>query len=272
MKLITALALAGALCVTAAHAQTSVDLQFDGSGSSLEATGFDGAYGLNTTGFQVGGGQLTILTLPGDTYGDYENDPDTAQNFFWSAIDPLEATTVDAKVTYNNLNSNFHGGGIWMGTDQDHYIRLGLIHNSFEGGLVVEALRENEDQWTVHGGPGGDIIGRNGPVVAQPGSTVDVYLKLVRTGTTAQAFYSLDGLTYNQVGDTFENIALSPADGATVEGNFKVGAYALGGGASPATASFDYLVATSVPEPGSLLAMAGGLSALMGMHFRKRRI
>ena len=29
----------------------------------------------------------------------------------------------------SGLNVNFHGGGIWMGTDQDHYARLGVFHN-----------------------------------------------------------------------------------------------------------------------------------------------
>lgn len=251
-----------------AGAITSVSLDFNGSGNSLADTGFGGAYNLDPANFSVGGGVLTINTADGDTYGNYENDPDSAKNFFFTEIEPLAMTTVEAKVTLTNLSQNFHGGGIWLGTDQDHYIRLAPIHNSYEGGIVVEALRENEDFWPVLGGPGNDIMGRNSPVVASPGGQFSLWLKLVRDGKTATAWYSLDGLVYNQVNGTFDGIALGPADGATVEGNFKVGAYALGGG--NATAAFDYFVATSVPEPGSFAVLLTGLAALAGLRPRRR--
>ena len=67
-------------------------------------------------------------------------DPDDAKNVFYSNldVDPNGGTVVEAKVTYADLNQNYHGGGIWMGTDEDHYIRLGVINNN---GVAVEALR-----------------------------------------------------------------------------------------------------------------------------------
>jgi len=119
-----------------AQAVTSVNLDFNGSGNTLAATGFDGVYTLNSSGFSVGGGRLTMQTLNGDTFGQYETDPDSAQNMFYSNIDAQGATTLEGRVRVSGLNSNFHGGGIWMGTDQDHYIRLGLFNNSFIGGVA----------------------------------------------------------------------------------------------------------------------------------------
>jgi hypothetical protein len=272
----------------ASAAPNSVSLDFNGSGNTLAATGFDGVYGLNTTGFNVAGGKLTMQTLAGDTYGNYGGptdsggvDPDGVQNFFYSAINPLPVTTVNAKVTVSGLNSNFHGGGIWMGVDTDHYLRLGVVNNTFAGGVVVEALRENQDLWgnneqngAAHG-PGNDITGHNSAALGaspQVGS-LDVYLRIVRTGHNAQAFYSLDNNTFTLVDNfTFDAIStdftnLGVGGPSSVEdGIFKVGAYALGGGNTPASFSFDYLNAVSNPEPATLASLALG-----GLLLRRRR-
>jgi cytochrome c len=248
----------------ATQAASSINLDFSGSGNTLAATGFDGVYNLDGAGFNVSGGRLSIQTLPGDIFGRYETnlDPDDAKNVFWSSLTPGLGTIVDAKVSYTGLTANFHGGGIWLGTDTDHYIRLGVIHNSFEGGLVVEALRENEDLWTERGGPGGDIFGTASPKLADSGAPIEVFLRLVRDGSTATAFYSLDGVSYNQVGGVFNAIAYEQTPGSTVEDSlFRVGVYAFGGGNPTATASFDYFTATVVPEPGSLALLAAGLVA-----------
>src|SRR5260221_1204653 len=139
-----------------AVAQT-LNLQFSGSGNNLAATGFDAAYNLDPTGFNVANGRLTITTQPGDTFGDYENDPDTAKNVFYTNVASVPTRSVlEARLTVSDLNANFHGGGIWMGTDEDHYLRLGVINNSFEGGVTIEGLRENEDLWPPGHGEAGD--------------------------------------------------------------------------------------------------------------------
>ena len=207
-----------------------------------------------------------MQTLDGDTFGQFETDPDSAQNMFYSVIDALNQTTVQAHVTYSNLNSNFHGGGIWMGTDQDHYIRLALFNNTFEGGVAVEALRENEDRWVnaVPPGQGDDIVSQViGNIAASPQTTpIDADLRLVRNGSTVQAFASINGGAFQQVGGpgyTFIGFA-TPGDpqgnGSNTQEapiSFKVGVYAVGGGASPANIAFDTFTATStVPEPATL--------------------
>ena len=259
----------------------NVNLDFNGSGNTLAATGFEGAYNLNTSGFTVGGGRLTVTGLPGDTFGNYENDPDSAQNFFYSSIDNLPSITVEANVRVSGLNSNFEGGGIWLGTDTDHYIRLALFNNTFEGGIAVEALRENEDRWVnaVTPGPGEDIVGRVIPNIASSPQAADInaVLRLVRSGSTVQAFASINGGAFQQVGGngfTFTGFG-SPGDpqgngSNTQEGGLKVGVYALGGN-SPTTTdalfAFDSLTAVATPEPASLglVALAGGLM------FRRRK-
>lgn len=273
-----AAALGLAFCAPA-HAASSVMLDFNGSGNTLAATGFGNVYTLDPAGFSVGGGRLTMQTLPGDTFGAYETDPDSARNMFYTEIDALDQTTVEARVTVSNLNQNFHGGGIWMGTDQDHYIRLALFNNSFEGGVAVEALRENQDRWTGNTppGPGDDIVGRVIPNIATSPQTtpIDVVLRLVRTGSTAQAFASFDnGTTFQQVGGPgymFDTIVTGPGQGPnggpSIEGNFKVGVYAVGGGANPATFAFDSFSAVSVPEP----SMAALLIAPLALLARRRR-
>jgi hypothetical protein len=274
-------AVATALAPALASAVTSVNLDFNGSGSTLLATGFDAAYNLNTAGFAVGGGRLTMQTLPGDTFGNYENDPDSAQNFFYSAIEPLGQTTVEARVRVSGLNQNFHGGGIWMGLDTDHYIRLALFNNTFEGGVAVEALRENQDFWpgNTPPGPGNDI---NARVIANIAPSpqvnpIDVVLRLVRTGNDAAAFASFDdGATFQQVGGagfTFDGVVTGPGQGpnggpSIEDGIFKVGVYALGGGTNLATFAFDSFSAVSVPEPAAAVAtLALGLGACL----RRRR-
>jgi hypothetical protein len=267
-----------ALACVPSHAASSVNLDFNGGAGGIADTGFDGVYNLDPSGYSLAGGKLNITTLPGDIFGRYEpaTDPDDAKNVFYSNldIDPSGASTVNAKVTVSGLNQNYHGGGIWMGTDEDHYIRLGVINNN---GIAIEALRENEDLWTTHGGPGNDIEGHSATIGSSPQTApLDVYLRLVRDGGSATAYYSLDGLTYNWVDNkTFDAIATGP--GGTVESpfSFKVGAYAFGGGTSPATVSFDYLSATSgsaVPEPGSIaLLLTGALPALGVLRRRKAR-
>jgi hypothetical protein len=264
---------------------SSVNLDFNGSGNTLAATGFGGVYTIDPSGFNVGGGKLTINTLPGDTFGNYENDPDSARNMFYTVIEPLAQTTVEARVNVSGLNVNFHGGGIWMGTDQDHYIRLGIINNTFEGGISAEGLRENQDRWggATPPGPGDDIVNRQFPNVGtspQVGS-LDVILRLVRTGNTSQAFFSTNnGATFNQVGGpgfTYTGLAL-PGDpqGAgsnTIEppGDFKVGVYAFGGpdGSTPAVFAFDSFSAVSVPEPATAM-LCGALGMLALARDRRR--
>jgi hypothetical protein len=248
---------------------TSVSLEFSGSGNTLAATGFENVYMLDGTGFNVTGGNLVMQTLPGDDFGNYENDPDTARNQFFSEIQPLQRTVIEAKVRYENLNVNFHGGGVWMGTDQDHRVRFGLVNNSFKGGVSVEALRENEDLWPAPPpprppGPGNDIQGARVPDIAPSPQVdpIDVILRMVRDGTGTgpggaggSMFYSLDnGATFNRVGGpgfTFDYVVTGPGqgfnNGATIEGNWKVGVHAFGGpdGQIPATLSYDYFHATS---------------------------
>jgi hypothetical protein len=267
--------------------------------TSLAATGFDNAYNLDTTdtanvhgttvpAFSVGSGGLSIATLPGDTYGQYDTTtPNSAVNFFYSGLDPDGATgTTIATVDMNiqNLNNNFHGGGIWMGMDENHYIRLGIINNGTS--INAEAIRENMDLWSgapIDPGPGGDIVDQQiGGLGTSPQTgSLNVILKIVRTGTLAQAFVSTNnGTSYQQLGGAgynFDNIdtLASQMNNPSTDANdtppeFKVGVYALGGGSSnlgDALATFTNFsaVSTPVPEPASL-----GL-ALLGLPMMLRR-
>lgn len=269
--LASALALCGG---GAAFGASGFSLDFNNApGSTLANTGFTGAYGLEPTGFDVGGGALTIRTLPGDTFGDYENDPDSARNMFYSEVDVGAQTVAEARVNVSGLNVNFHGGGIWMGTDQDHYVRLGVFHNSFVSGgpVAIELLRENEDRWTGAnpGNPGDDIVGVPAPGIG--GTTPrDVILRLTRTGNSVGGEYSVDnGASFQSVGP-IGGLALpgnSTGVSNTIEGStFKVGVYAFGGPptAPSAVFAFDSLVVT--PEPTSLAMLALG-----GVFVRRRR-
>lgn len=254
-----------AAVVQSAAAVNSVNLQFDGTGNTLASTGFGSVYQLDGTGFVVGAGKLTMQTLPGDTFGDYENDPDSAKNMFYTEITPYGRTVVTGRVNVQNLNVNFHGGGLWMGTDQDHYIRTGIINNTFEGGgISFESLRENEDRWDMATpqGPGNDIDNKQ---FALPGLTsplltpVDAIIRIVRNGNFVRTAVSLDnGATFFPAGGPsvdyrFDSLATSltdpgvPGVGNTVEGNFKVGIYAFGGpeGQIPGTFAWDEFRADS---------------------------
>lgn len=281
-----AIACAGLLfaCADAAQAGgTSVNLTFDAPAGGPGGTGFEGVYSEIPSGYTLGGGRLSINTLPGDTFGNYEVDPDSADNMFFSVIQPLDQTTVEARVRVSGLNANFHGGGIWMGTDQDHYIRVGIFNNTFEGGVAGEGLRENQDLWpgNTPPGPGNDIVGRVIPNLGTSPQTtpIDAVLRIVRTGSTAQGFISTDnGATFQQVGGpgfTFDTIVTGPGQGpnggpSIEDGLFRVGVYAFGGpdGSTPAQFAFDSFTATSVPEPVSLGAFA--LGTLLALRRRAR--
>lgn len=300
-QILAALA-ASVLCGSAARAVTSIDHEFNSG--TVE---FSGVYNSNPAGYTTTGGFLTMQTLPGDTYGQYGGptdpggaDPDTAQNVFYDPIDVTAGTQVDTKVTLSNLNSNFHGGGIWIGTDTDHFLRLGVIHNG--NSINIEADRENQDLWTnnqqayvggvstdggaAEHGPGHDILNDQATVASIPTGTqttpLTVYLRIIRTGHNAAAYYSLDGSSYIQInadgGSTtsplFDAISTDatnlgvPGQPSSVEPNptFKVGVYAIGGGNTPATAAFDYFTANATPEPACL-----GLIALAGISMIRRR-
>jgi hypothetical protein len=298
---------------SSAFGVSSVSLNFSGSQGGAGNTGFDGAYNLNPSGFSVGGGTLTINTLPGDTFGQYGGptdsgglDPDTAQNFFYSNIDPAASTEIDSKVVYNNLVSGFAGGGIWTGMDTDHYIREGVYINGTD--INVEVLRENQDLWgnneqndenptsgtvsnTGEHGPGRDIVSTQTTIGSTTGGTftgpLTVYLRLIRTGNDASAFYSLNGTTYlplsSDSGDpagptTFDAVSIDTSNlgvpgypGSSVElpATYKVGAYAING---PSTVSgqgvdvFQSFSAVSVPEP-----MAVGLMMLAAPFVTRRK-
>lgn len=281
-KLLTAAALT-ALASPAMAQVSSVNLTFNGTEGGFSNTGFDAAYNPDASGYNVnfgGNSKLGILTLDGDTFGNYENDPDTAKNMFYKNFNVGDRTVVEARVNVLNLNANYHGGGIWIGTDQDHYIRLGLINHSgitqpdgATGSVSVEALRENEDRWTVDGTypnrPGFDIESRyagisqaSTPNASNPsGRDITAILRLVRDRHAVAAYYSLDnGATFVRVGgETYSFNALAtdatslPIDNRTtadpnnadltshsVEGGFKIGAYGLGGGgAQRAVVQFD---------------------------------
>ncbi|MEO8137688.1 MAG: PEP-CTERM sorting domain-containing protein, partial [Betaproteobacteria bacterium] len=159
---------------------------------------------------------------------------------------------------------------------------LALFNNTFEGGIAVEALRENEDRWggATPPGQGDDIVGRviGGVATSPQGTDIDAILRIVRDGPTIQAFASINGGAFQQVGGagfTFVGFA-SPGDpqglGSNTQeaGGLKVGVYALGGN-SPTTTdaifAFDSLTAVGTPEPASLslLGVAGVLA------FRRQR-
>jgi hypothetical protein len=252
-----------------AHGASGFSYDFNGTSAganpTLAETGFSGAFNFDAGGLTLGGGTLTTRTLGGDSFGNYENDPDSAKNWLYNDVDVGAQTIATAKLTVSGLSENFHGGGIWMGTDQDHYARLGVYHN---GGVAIELLRENEDRWTGAnpGNPGDDISFGTNPFV---GSTslqpLTVFLRLTRTGNSVAAEYSLDGVGYNSVG-TIAGFALpgnTTGVSNTIESNtLKAGIYTAGG--ANASFAFDSLVVT--PEPASLAALA-----LSGLLLRRRR-
>ena len=271
---LAAAAVAVVAAASSAHAQTLVDLDFNGSGNTVAATGFDAAYNPDPSFFNVANGRLRLETSPGDVFGRFESfapfgDPDIdATNIFYSNVDADGPLTVQATLTARDFNTNFHQGGIWMGTDTDHYIRL--MVGAF-GDLDVEVLRENEDLWpgadldgdpntppenpdTGGSGPGGDIqiVGAGADIGPLPQTTPqDLTLRLTREGTTAKAFYALSAspsesdfvqIRNPDTGDgAFEFIALGPDNngidfsrfpdavpGNSVEGGFKAGVMAVG--------------------------------------------
>ncbi|HEY1684346.1 MAG TPA: dockerin type I repeat-containing protein [Tepidisphaeraceae bacterium] len=275
-----------ATAATAVALPTSLNINFANQPTSTDVpdTGFDAAYNpspssnpsnfnpTTASGFFIGeipnasSNTLNIWTDPGDIYGDYEDATNSAHNVFYSNFATGSQTTVTANVTLTNLNNNYHGGGIWLGTDENHYIRLGVIYNG--GTANVEMLRENEDLWPPQtngqgqSGDGNDIADQQEvtPDTVGPAgtylNTINVELQLILTGSTARAQYSLDGgnswLPVDSQVPYFAGLATSPADGATVQGGFKVGLFGFGGGSTTtgeALASFQTFNAQTVTLP-----------------------
>ena len=258
-----------------AHGVSGFSRDFNGTSAganpTLAETGFSGAFNFDASGLTLGGGTLTTRTLGGDSFGNFENDPDSAKNWLYNEVDVGAQTIATARLTVSGLSENFHGGGIWMGTDQDHYVRMGVFHNSFIAGgpVAVEVLRENEDRWggATPPGQGDDISGNATAVGALSVLPLDIILRITRTGNSVAGDYSLNGGTTFLPGGTFGGFAL-PGDpqglgSNTIESNtLKVGIYTAGG--ANASFAFDSLVVT--PEPASLAALAMG-----GLLLRRRR-
>ncbi len=251
----------------------SINLTFSGPG-----TGFDGVYNDDPTHYSVGPGGLTLRSQPGDIFGQYdETTVNSAKNVMYSLLDPTGVTVLTSHVTVSGLNQNFQGGGIWMGMDENHYIRLGIINNTFAGGLTAEGLREDLDLWGGVGGPGGDIVGHDiGKIGDSPQTTpMDVLLQIVRTGTNATASVSINGGPLTVVGN-YDNVLSDPAasthystDPQDVPHQFKVGVYAFGGdgGNPPPEATYVFHDFSAVPEP---TTMAMSLLGLLPMLARRR--
>jgi hypothetical protein len=283
--LIPMLVLATASAVMALPSTLNLNFASDPTSTDVPDTGFDAAYNptpdpnpsnfnpTTASGFYIGANpnpsygtnnMLNIWTDPGDIYGDYEDAVNSAQNVFYSNFATGSQTTVTANVILQNLNNNYHGGGIWLGTDENHYIRLGVIYNG--GTANIEMLRENEDLWQPQtngqgqSGDGNDIADQQEVTPdTSAGSylnAISVELQLILTGSTARAQYSLNGgatwLPVDAAVPYFAGVATSPADGATVQGGFKVGVFGFGGGSTTtgeALASFTTFSASTVTLP-----------------------
>jgi PKD repeat protein/glucose/arabinose dehydrogenase/type 1 glutamine amidotransferase len=196
---------------------TTPNDEFDGS--TVDGCRWTTVVRPDATATRVTGGNLEIDTTTGDIYGTGNTGPKnfTLQN------PPAGDWTVETKVDGSAFNQAYHQGGLIVYTDDANYVKLDYITDSATGKRI-------------------ELRSEIGDAVQEPQPTANNltqgvwWLRLVKSGNTYRGFYSSDGATWTDLGQTVTNAAVSSG---------KVGLFAFGVNQTQSvTAKFDYFHAS----------------------------
>jgi cytochrome c len=196
--------------------------EFDGS--SLDGCRWTTVVRPDATKTRVTGGNLEIDTTPGDIYGTDNTGPKN----FTLQTPPAGDWTVETKVDGSALNASYQQGGLIVYTDDANYVKLDVVADS-------ATARRIELRSEV-----GDVV--QDPQPSANNLTQGVwYLRLTKSGDSYRGFYSADGQTWTDLGQTVSNSAVAGG---------KVGLFAFGTSAPElVTVKFDYFHASWATQP-----------------------
>lgn len=126
------------------------------------------------------GGYLGITTQAGDLLGGWNN----AKNLLLQNTPPgdFEASTIVN--WWLPLSTNYQQGGLFIYQDDNNYIKL--VH-TYNDGYKIELLAEMD----------GRVITQASTIITEP-----CLIKIARVGKAYNGYYSPDGLTWRQIGQT----------------------------------------------------------------------
>jgi len=127
---------------------TTATLDFTGAAGGVDNTGFTGVLatshgaGLITQNLTVGGGVLTVKTTSGDLVSSVNSQDDALD----LNLDGTSDYTVQTQLGGLPFAANYQSGGIFVGTDQDNYVKLVAAYN---GGPCLQLASEVNGVFTT---------------------------------------------------------------------------------------------------------------------------
>src|SRR5436190_11929769 len=121
---------------------SAVTLDFNGAGGGVANTGFTAVLptslgkGLLTGNLALSGGKLLVTTTAGDFYGT-RNTQDNALDL---SVDGTRDFVAQTRVTSFGYTKNWQNGGLFVGTNQDNYVKFVVGYN---GGTGLQLASES---------------------------------------------------------------------------------------------------------------------------------
>ncbi|SNC77727.1 Putative Ig domain-containing protein, partial [Hymenobacter gelipurpurascens] len=187
----------------------------------------------------IAGGAVGAFSVVNVTPGDALGSLNTQENAFQFGVKTTTAPfTVQGRLLgpfFNNqVPQNFQSQGIYISNgDQNNYLKIALTANGGQGGLEVVYENGGVPVSTQYALPGGI-----------PGSTLDFFFAVNPTTGVIQPKYSSNAGTITNLGSP---IQVSGALLAALQGTkaYAVGLIATSRGASPFTATWDFIYVTT---------------------------
>jgi PKD repeat protein len=196
-------------------------------------------------------GWLEIQTVNGDIYTN--GDPAPTRNFILQ--EPTEEAqdwVIETHIDAATLSQGYEQAGLMARLDDDNYIKYDILSDDTNTWLNRIELRSEVN---------GAIVDPQ-PQVTFPeaGSPTEVWLRLTKSGNNYSGEYSLDGTTWQSIGQPVANAMVDPAFGI-----FTLGVNSGGGTARFEYFSLDGSTGCEEPEPENrapvIDAVAGSPSA-----------
>jgi PKD repeat protein len=180
-------------------------------------------------------GWLEIQTVNGDIYTN--GNPASTRNFILQ--NPTTAGqdwVIETHIDAATLSQGYEQAGLMARVDDDNYIKYDILSDDTNTWLNRIELRSEV---------GGQIVNPQPQVTfPQAGSPTEVWLRLTKEGNSYSGEYSLDGQTWQSIGEPVANAMVDPAFGI-----FTLGVNSGGGTARFEYFSLDGSTGCEEPEP-----------------------